>query len=59
MKKTIHRYAFHIGKWTFVCGRWLFFTGLLVSILLSFLLIAVKVWLPDIAEKKTEIEQFK
>jgi len=58
MKKTIHRYAFHIGKWTFVCGRWIFYAGLAVSILFTLLLIAVRVWLPDIAEKKSEIENF-
>lgn len=58
MKKTIHRYVFSIGKWTFVCGRWIFYSGLLVSIFFVVLFISVKVWLPEIAEKKSEIESF-
>ncbi|MFV1992383.1 MAG: YhdP family protein [Acidiferrobacterales bacterium] len=58
MKKTIHRYVFHIGKWTFACARWLVYTGLVLSVVFAVLLVLVKIWLPDIAEKKSEIENF-
>ena len=58
MKKTIHRYAFHIGKWTFVCGRWIFYAGLALSVGFAVLFVLVKIWLPDVAAKKSEIESF-
>lgn len=58
MKKTINRFRFTIGKWTFVCGRWVIFSAAVLTILFSIFLIAARIWLPDIAEKKSEIEEF-
>ncbi len=58
MKKTIHRYVFTLGKWTFVCGRWVIYTGMVLAVVFAALLVLVKIWLPDIAEKKSEIENF-
>jgi len=58
MRHILNRYVFTIGRWTFACGRWVFYSGIAVSVLLIAILVAARVWLPDIAAKKAEIETF-
>ncbi|MDH5649712.1 MAG: DUF3971 domain-containing protein, partial [Gammaproteobacteria bacterium] len=57
-RQHISRYVFHIGKWTIFIGRWVVFANVAFLFILAMSLVAVRLWLPTLVDRKDDIEEF-
>ena len=58
MKKVLHRYVLHVGKWTIVVGRWALVAAVGTTAVMTLVFMLAHIWLPTLEQKKADYEAY-